>query len=845
MRMDELDLLATALSLANLEERAAFLERECAGHPELKARLEGLIHAHFQSATVGTPPEDLAAPSMAPLSGTGEFAGADGLTGVVIAGRYTLLEVIGEGGMGAVWRARQLAPVKRFVAVKLIKPGLNSKQVLARFDAERQALALMDHPHIAKVLDGGVYEHRPFFVMELVNGVPITEYCDSHKLTLAERLELFLSVCHAIQHAHQKGIVHRDIKPNNVLIARYDDKPVVKVIDFGVAKATGGALTDQTLDTGFGAVIGTPQYMSPEQATLNNQDIDTRSDVYALGVLLYELLTGSPPFSSRELEQKGLLEMLRVVREEEPPRPSTKLNTAESLPTLSANRRTEPKKLTGVLRHELDWIVMKALEKDRGRRYDTASGFAADVRRYLSGEAVEAHPPSTVYRLKKLVQKHTGRVVAASMVLLTLLAGIAGTTWGTIEAHRQRRVADARRADAERAQQAERERADGEQVAKLEALRQQAAAERQVRETKAAESILLLGLRSSLQDWPIRESDVTPERPVSVERLLAGIVDSLNQQLPVVFDDEPHVQARARALIAWLLSGFELLESARQQYVAALAQYRRQSPDLINEDIVNVLDGLSEILMRQAEYEEAEPFLREIVDWSRNRDGAQDVMTRDATNRLADALHRLGKLTEAAQFARQALEAGPSTPGHDDETTLESQEILGRTYSELGKWSEAEELLERAVEARRRLNTPEYPPRLQATEALATHLLRCQRPAQAEPLLRESWEAREASEPYSWATFHVQSLLGAALLGQQKYADAEPLLLQGFEGLQLRQPSIPAPDLASIPAALDRLIALYTATNRPAEAQRWQAERAKYPAGNAESPRTRRAVLRE
>ncbi|HEV3386980.1 MAG TPA: serine/threonine-protein kinase, partial [Gemmata sp.] len=406
--MNELDLFVAAIAIADPTERAAFLDRECAENPALRQRLEALIAGSEQSRSPLDNPHAQA---------TGERTVTHGghpatclhvpaeQAGAVIAGKYTLVELIGEGGMGSVWRAEQTDPVKRFVAVKLIKAGMDSKQVLARFEAERQALALMDHPNIAKVLDGGLHEHRPFFVMELVKGVPITDYCDRCKLTPKERLELFVPVCQAIQHAHQKGVIHRDIKPSNVLIALYDDKPVVKVIDFGVAKATSGALTERTIDTGFGGVVGTPQYMSPEQATFNNLDIDTRSDVYALGVLLYELLTGSPPFSRQELEKKGLLEVLRVVREEEPPRPSTKLSTADALLTLSANRGTEPKKLTGLLRNDLDWIVMKALEKDRARRYETATGFAADVQRYLSGEAVQAHPPSTGYRLKKFVRR--------------------------------------------------------------------------------------------------------------------------------------------------------------------------------------------------------------------------------------------------------------------------------------------------------------------------------------------------------------------------------------------------------------------------------------------------------
>jgi eukaryotic-like serine/threonine-protein kinase len=387
------EMLFELVSSAPESQRAALLDRECAGKPELRARLEALLAAHFSvspqpNLTVDHGSDDATRSIGGQLPATtshhSEKAEA---AGTLVAGKYTLVEPIGEGGMGSVWRAKQSEPVKRFVALKLIKAGMDSKQVLVRFEAERQALALMDHPNIAKVLDGGLHNHRPYFVMELVKGVPITEYCDAHKLTPQQRLELFVQACHAIQHAHQKGIIHRDIKPSNVMVALYDDKPVVKVIDFGVAKATGGTLTEQTLDTGFGGIVGTPQYMSPEQATFNNLDIDTRSDVYALGVLLYELLAGSPPFSGKELQKKGLLEILRVVREEEPPRPSTKLSTADALPSLSASRGTEPKKLTGLLRNELDWIVMKALEKDRSRRYETANGFAADVQRYLSGES--------------------------------------------------------------------------------------------------------------------------------------------------------------------------------------------------------------------------------------------------------------------------------------------------------------------------------------------------------------------------------------------------------------------------------------------------------------------------
>ena len=341
-------------------------------------------------------------------------------------GPYKLLEQIGEGGMGVVYHASQREPVRRTVALKIIKPGMDSREVVARFEAERQALAMMDHPNIAKVFDGGVTDAgRPYFAMELVKGKPITEYCDREQLSTRERLALFVAVCHGVQHAHQKGIIHRDLKPSNLLVKVYDVRPVPKIIDFGIAKAMGQQLTEQSLHTAFDQMVGTPLYMSPEQAGQSGVDVDTRSDIYSLGVLLYELLTGSTPFEKDTLRTAGVDEMRRIIREVEPPRPSARVSTlqAADLSTISERRHIEPRKLSQQLRGELDWIVMKAMDKDRDRRYATANDLAADVERYLHDEPVQACPPSAAYRFTKFARRNRAALVTSGLVALALIAG--------------------------------------------------------------------------------------------------------------------------------------------------------------------------------------------------------------------------------------------------------------------------------------------------------------------------------------------------------------------------------------------------------------------------------------
>jgi eukaryotic-like serine/threonine-protein kinase len=448
-------IFSDALELTSQEEQLAYLDRACQGDPDLRARIDALLLAHkglgeFLEQPVPTPSVTCDAPN--PLESPG-----------TVIGPYKLLQQIGEGGMGAVYMAEQTEPVRRKVALKIIKPGMDSRQVIARFEVERQALAMMDDQNIARVLDAGTTETgRPFFVMELVHGVPINQFCDDRKLTPRERLELLVPVCQAIQHAHQKGIIHRDVKPSNILVTMYDDKPVPKVIDFGVAKAIEQRLTEKTMFTQFGALVGTFEYMSPEQAEMNAFGVDTRSDIYSL---LYELLTGTTPLEQKRLRQAALGELVRLIKEEEAPRPSVRLSSSNNLPKIAAARNTDPGRLTGIVRGELDWMVMKCLEKDRTRRYESASGLARDIQRYLADEPVEACPPSASYRLRKFARKYRTPLQVAGAFLLLLVLGVIASTWQATRATAAEKVAEGRKREADDARgQAEKRR---DELAKL------------------------------------------------------------------------------------------------------------------------------------------------------------------------------------------------------------------------------------------------------------------------------------------------------------------------------------------------------------------------------------------
>jgi hypothetical protein len=541
-RVDEI--FGHALTKADAAERRAYLDEACAGDASVRDHVEALLAAHVTAA----PRAD---DTVATLVLVTERPGAK-------IGRYKLLEQIGEGGMGAVFLAEQKEPVRRRVALKVIKAGMDTRRVVARFEAERQALAMMDHPNIARVFDGGATDAgQPYFVMELVKGTPITEYCDKDRLAVRQRLELFCQVADAVQHAHQKGLIHRDIKPTNVLVTAQDDRPAAKVIDFGVAKAVGARLTEKTLFTELHQLIGTPAYMSPEQAE-GGMDIDTRSDVYSLGVLLYELVAGAPPFDPTELGSKSFAEMLRIIREVEPVTPSARLSELEGrLPTVAAERSTDPRRLSESVRGELDWIVMRCLEKDRKRRYQTASDLADDVRRYLADQPVEARPATRTYRLRKFVRRNKAAVVAGSAVVAALAAGLALAAAGFIQARRQAAIAQA----------------------------------------EAQQSALMTQRATAVQDF-LRGMLVSanPEAQAGGAATVEEMLDRAGQKL----DDslEPEVRAVLHETIGETFYGLQLYEDARRHHQAAVDLRRCYLNDL-KLPLANVLSLLAktEIVM--------------------------------------------------------------------------------------------------------------------------------------------------------------------------------------------------------------------------------------------------------
>jgi eukaryotic-like serine/threonine-protein kinase len=777
--LDEAAIFNIARRMTGLEERHAYLLHSCGADPSLFARLEAMLRLFDQE------PHYLETASDQPqLMLFDPFFVEPGME----LGPYKLIKPIGEGGMGSVFLAEQTQPVKRQVAIKIIKPGLDWRRVQARFEAERQALALMDHPNIAKVLDVGATQpaaalaattdmegesaraafsarNRPYFVMELVEGVPITHYCDEHCLTPHERLQLFIPICYAVQHAHQKGIIHRDLKPSNVLIAEFDGKPVPKIIDFGVAKAVEATLGDRTQLTELGSVVGTLEYMSPEQAEPGQHDVDTRSDIYSLGALLYELLAGSTPFQATQLHGAAVLELLRIVREVDPPTPSSRLSTTEELPAIAAKRRLEARKLSGMMRGDLDWIVMKCLEKNRSRRYGTATELARDLERYLHDEPVEARPPSKGYLLRRFAWRNRKLLITSTAFATLLLVGTALSAWQAVRALLAERLARDNERDA-------------------------------------------LVVKSFLQDDLLGQADIANQemgtdrnRNITVRELL----DRAAQRIGSRFQDQELTEASIRLTLgkAYLALGEHDKAQAQLEHCLELRRAKLGPDNLATLEALHVL-GVT--FLEAKKLDEAAPRLQQALSGFQAQLGPTHVDTLMATQNLALALGARGRYDESEQLLKQVLPELQRQLGPDHRETLATLGNLAHLYHVRGRDREAEPLLQEVLERRRASLGSDHPHTLASMEDLANVKRVCGQFDEAERLYKQALLLRRAKLGENHAST-LESMNGLALLYRDRgqYTLAEPLLQKA---LQIQQATHGANDVEAL-ASMNSLAALY------------------------------------